>query len=99
MRMRSTVGGKVDWERRAYMEIKVLYFQSAMKAAGCREETLAIGEDSTVADLITRLTQSHPALEALAASLLYAVNETHGATDRQLSDGDVVALMPPFSGG
>ena len=33
------------------------------------------------------------------AGLLYAVNKEYAGADRKLSDGDVVALIPPVSGG
>ena len=33
------------------------------------------------------------------AGLLYAVNKEYADADRKLSDGDVVALIPPVSGG
>jgi MoaE-MoaD fusion protein len=33
------------------------------------------------------------------AGLLYAVNHEYASSDRELADGDVVALIPPVSGG
>ena len=38
-------------------------------------------------------------LGAEPAGLLYAVNKEYAGADRKLSDGDVVALIPPVSGG
>ena len=38
-------------------------------------------------------------LGAEPAGLLYAVNKEYADADRKLSDGDVVALIPPVSGG
>jgi molybdopterin synthase catalytic subunit/molybdopterin converting factor small subunit len=50
---------------------------------------------------VTRVDQVWPALGLgdEPAGLLYAVNKEYAEQDRELSDGDEVALIPPVSGG
>ena len=52
-------------------------------------------------DGIERVGDLWPALDLgeEPAGLLYAVNREYAGTDRQLADGDEVALIPPVSGG
>lgn len=81
------------------MEVDVLYFQSVRKLMGLEKEKISLGVGATVADLITALQEKRPPLAAAAKSLLVAVNQEHSSADRVLSEGDMVAIMPPFSGG
>lgn len=81
------------------MKVRVLYFQALSAAARRAEETVDLPDGSSVECLLTRLAASHPDLAPVAAGLLCAVNEEHSPRDRPLKSGDVVALMPPFSGG
>jgi molybdopterin converting factor small subunit len=81
------------------IQVKVLYFQSLRKIAGLEGEDLVIPGPSTVADLMAHLGHLHPALTPLVSSILIAVNERHAKPVDALKCGDIVALMPPFSGG
>lgn len=81
------------------MDVEVLYFQSVKKIAGRPREKLSLPSRATVADLVHRIEALHPGLAPLAPSLLFAVNEEHAPADHELAEGDLIALMPPFSGG
>jgi len=81
------------------MQIRVLYFQMIRQLTGCAEERVELPGDAKVSDAIAALVESHPELEKVRGSLLYAVNEEWAAKSQPLSEGDVLALMPPVSGG
>ncbi|MDB4970132.1 MAG: molybdenum cofactor biosynthesis protein, partial [Myxococcales bacterium] len=49
--------------------------------------------------LLDELERRHPSLAGLRPAIKVAVNEEFVALDRVLSDGDVVALIPPVAGG
>jgi len=82
------------------LKIQVLYFSQVRGLAdGRSEETVDINEGATAGELLSQVKALHPQLEALEKSLLIAVNEQWAPRDRGLTPGDVVALMPPVSGG
>jgi molybdopterin synthase catalytic subunit/molybdopterin converting factor small subunit len=66
--------------------------------AGLRERA---GWSERKVDEVTRVDQIWPVLGLgpEPAGLLYAVNKEYAARDRELVDGDEVALIPPVSGG
>jgi molybdopterin synthase catalytic subunit/molybdopterin converting factor small subunit len=74
------------------VSIKVRLFAGLRERAGWSEREL---------DGVSRLAEVWPAL-ALGPEpegLLYAVNREYAAPERQLEDGDEVAVIPPVSGG
>jgi molybdopterin synthase catalytic subunit len=81
------------------MTIRILYFAVVRERLGTSEEELAVQPGSTVAQLLHELARRHPALADLRATLRLAVNEEFARDDRVLEEGDVVALIPPVSGG
>ena len=81
------------------MQITLLYFQMVQKCTEMKTETISVDAGCTVAALLSDLRQRHPGLRDIAPGLLIAVNEEHAAESRVLAENDVVALMPPFSGG
>ena len=81
------------------MKIDVRYFAAAREAAGRSAESLEVEDGCTVAVLRGRLLEAHPALSGLAAGLRVSVGVRFAEEDDELSDGDVVALIPPVSGG
>jgi MoaE-MoaD fusion protein len=74
------------------MQVKVKLFAGLRERAGWAEREL---------DGVTRVADVWPAL-ALGdepAGLLYAVNKEYAHRERELMEGDEVALIPPVSGG
>jgi len=61
----------------------------------------AVAEPITVLELKEMLCEDMPALcEVLGGrSVLVSVNEEFARDDELVADGDVVGLLPPFSGG
>ena len=81
------------------MNVDVRYFAAAREAAGREAESVALEEGATVAALKDRLFALHPDLRALERGLRFAVGERFAAVDTSLTHGDLVALIPPVSGG
>lgn len=80
------------------MTIELLYFAQLRDVLGnC--ETLTLDGEATVADVVARL-RLRPQWRGVAGiPLRFAVNEIVVSEDTPLHDGDVVALLPPVSGG
>ena len=77
------------------MEVKVLFFgQAADKVQ--KNELVASGIKSSE-ELNVFLKNSYPSLQDFQYRL--AVNHVIITEDIKLKDGDVIALLPPFSGG
>jgi molybdopterin synthase sulfur carrier subunit len=80
--------------------VTVLYFAAIRDAAGHGEERLELPENVlTVRDFAAFLQASRPALAGRLGSVRYAVNEVFAEDAAELCPGDVVAVIPPVSGG
>ena len=73
------------------MAVTVRLFAGLREQAGWSQREL---EAATVADVWPQLELGNE-----PAGLLYAVNREYADRDRELGDGDEVALIPPVSGG
>ena len=80
------------------MRIRLLLFGVLRELAGTPERETELSEGATVEDVVRVCEQLLPAT-AIWPSVATAVNEEYAARSRQLRDGDVVALLPPVSGG
>ncbi len=85
----------------AQSHVSVLYFAALRDLAGTSEERLGLGDSasSTVASLLVAIEQRHEGLRGRLASVRVAVNEEFVESTSSLQPGDVVALIPPVSGG
>jgi molybdopterin converting factor subunit 1 len=81
------------------MQTRVLLFAALREAAGTREVLVEVPDGSTVAELRQRLAADHPRLAPLLGTAAAAVNEEYVPDGARLRPGDVVALIPPVSGG
>ena len=81
------------------MRIEVLYFAAAREAAARSSEPLEVPDGSTLAGLRGVLRARHPALATTLAVSRFAVGEAFAAEDHRLEAGDIVAVLPPVSGG
>ena len=79
--------------------IEVRFFAAAAEAAGTRREEHQLAPPARLADLVDLIEARHPGLSAARGSITFAVNQQYARLDRELSDGDVVAVIPPVSGG
>lgn len=81
------------------MLVKVLYFAVLRERLGMHEEMLELGAASRVHEAIELLAARHPPVAALRARFRVAVNTEFVPVDRELADGDELALIPPVAGG
>jgi len=83
------------------VKVKVRLFASFREAAGRSEMELELKDNSTLRDLIAVLDEIIPGLAERfeRGGALAAVNGAFAKPDRVLSEGDVVAVFPPVSGG
>lgn len=82
----------------AYIRLHVLFFGAARDAAHDELE-FAARSPATTASFFEELLEAFPPLRRFAGSLLIAVNHEYVRGDRELHDGDEVAIFPPVSGG
>ncbi len=94
------------------MKIRVQYKGQLRTALNCGEEEIELPDGSTVASLLSNLSQRHAdtktqqlliASGRTPTSLLIVVNDTaisaHQFSAAMLYAGDVVTLLPPIAGG
>jgi molybdopterin converting factor subunit 1 len=81
------------------IKVRVLFFGAARDAAGQEEIDLELNSPANAATARTRLVAAYPDLERFGKSLLFAVNQEYASPDREIKDGDEVAVFPPVSGG
>jgi molybdopterin converting factor subunit 1 len=84
--------------------VQVLFFASARQAANVTETAVILPQQCTCRDLRQSLAQQYPALATLVLdeeSITLALNEEYVNANENpmLKNGDVVAIIPPISGG
>lgn len=80
--------------------VSVLYFAALRDLAGTNEERVSLpAATASVAALLGVLEDRHGALRGRLQSVRVAVDEEFTELSRELSGGEVVALIPPVSGG
>jgi len=78
----------------------VLYFAALRDLVGTPEERVELGaEGKFVRELLNELEARHAGLRGRLSSVRVAVNEEFAETSASLHADDVVALIPPVSGG
>jgi molybdopterin synthase catalytic subunit len=80
------------------MQVTVRCFASLRELATERCE-LPLPDGATLADAWSAMAVRHPALEPQRPYVRAARNAVYARWDEPLADGDVVALLPPVSGG
>ncbi len=84
-------------ERR--ITVRVLFFGAAREAASRDEATLGVRAPASTRSVFEEIINAYPPLARFGRSLLIAVNEEYVPTDREIHDGDTLAVFPPVSGG
>jgi MoaE-MoaD fusion protein len=79
--------------------VRVLFFGAARDAVGKEEINLSIESGSDAARAFHHLLVAHPVLKEFGKSLLLAVNQEYAEPNREVHEGDELAVFPPVSGG
>jgi molybdopterin converting factor subunit 1 len=80
------------------MNIKTLFFGITTDFVGASEVQIAVEENTSIKDFKSVLKQRFTQLENIN-SYAIAVNEAYATDDLILKNGDVIAVIPPVSGG
>jgi molybdopterin synthase sulfur carrier subunit len=82
------------------MSVRVLYFAGLRDAVGVAEESLPLPADiATIGALADHLAARHSAYAERRGYVRIACNESFANADDPVTDGDVIALIPPVAGG
>ena len=81
------------------MQVQVLYFGMVRELAGGEGEPVEAPANASVAALLELCAARHPGLRPYLAAVAVAINEEYATRSEKLREGDVVALIPPVSGG
>jgi MoaE-MoaD fusion protein len=81
------------------ISVRVLFFGAARDAVGQGEVDFLLKGTPTAASAFDAVLESFPDLKRFGRSLLFAVNQEYAAQDREVQDGDELAVFPPVSGG
>ena len=74
-------------------------FARYAEVLGLEEVTLELVEPATVCDAIALLRERAPNGDRLPVNPLVAIDLQQVRSDRTLSEGDELALLPPLAGG
>ncbi len=80
------------------VQVTVLFFGAARDLVGHDELRISLAA-ATAGEALAELLEQFPDLRRFGRSLLFAVNQEYAQPDRELKDGDELALFPPVSGG
>jgi molybdopterin synthase catalytic subunit len=81
------------------MRVKILFFGAARDAVGHGEIEFALTGTPTASSAFAQVLEEFPDLRRFGRSLLFAVNQEYAEADREVHDGDELAVFPPVSGG
>ncbi|HCA39770.1 MAG: MoaD/ThiS family protein [Phycisphaerales bacterium] len=81
------------------MQIEVQYFAVLADRIGITADTLELSGDATVAAALDALAERHEIIQVMRPSLAAAVDNTYVPPQHRLTDGDILAIIPPVSGG
>ena len=81
------------------MNVTVALFAHAAEVVGARTVDLVVDEGARVSDVVDALVAAHPGLAPQRATWAYAVDDAWGRPDMVVTNGNVVVVIPPVSGG
>jgi MoaE-MoaD fusion protein len=79
--------------------VRVLFFGAARDAVGQAEVDFVLHGTPTAESAFAQVIKKFPDLARFGRSLLFAVNQEYARPDREVHDGDELAVFPPVSGG
>ncbi|MCH2140453.1 MAG: MoaD/ThiS family protein [Phycisphaerales bacterium] len=81
------------------MQITIEYYAVLADRTGERSVVRTVPQGATVRTVVNELIREHEIVDSLQDALAIAVNDVWKPMDQPLQDGDVLALIPPVSGG
>jgi len=81
------------------IQVRVLFFGADRDIVGLEELDLSLTSPTNAGAAKEQILTSYPDLRRFGNSLLFAVNQEYAQPDRQIQDGDELAVFPPVSGG
>jgi molybdopterin converting factor subunit 1 len=81
------------------ISVNVLFFGAARDATGTDEAKLTLNPPHDSQNTFEQVLNTYPDLRRFGKALLFAVNQEYAEPDREISDGDELAIFPPVSGG
>lgn len=74
-------------------------FATLRQNAGWGEKSVELEDGATLGDLYHQIAAEIPGFDLVDSSVYAAINQEYAQSDYALTDGDVVAMFPPVSGG
>jgi len=81
------------------MQIRVLLFGVLKELIGRSTDVVELPEGARVGDVFSHYAQQAPRITGMSSSVAFSVNQEYAGSDRELSSGDEVGILPPVSGG
>ena len=81
------------------IKVRVLFFGAARDATGHEEIDFGLNSPANTESARSQILAEYPGLQRFGNSLLFAVNQEYAQPEREIQDGDELALFPPVSGG
>lgn len=81
------------------MNVKVLFFAQLKDIFKTAERTIEVKDDATVNEVVCSLFRDMDGNQFESVPFRYAVNEDIVSGDEKLKDRDILAILPPVSGG
>lgn len=80
------------------MKLKILFFGIASELVNATELEISVSENASIKEFKLMLQNQFPKLKNIN-SYAIAVNETYASDEILLKSGNVLAIIPPVSGG
>ncbi len=83
------------------MKVSVRFYQRLREIVGTERIMVSLNAESTptIGTVVAELLARHPDLREHLSSVRYAKNGEFADPKCSVNDGDIVDVMPPFSGG
>lgn len=82
------------------IKVSLLFFGAARDVVGEEEIEFVLKLPASVSSSYTEIMDAFPILkEKFGRSLLFAVNQSYESADKEICEGDELAIFPPVSGG
>lgn len=81
------------------VRVRVLFFGQLKDITGASEDSLEIGEGSSLEVVFSHYASRFPRLKELRSSIVIARNHQFADASTTVSEGDEIAFLPPVSGG